>query len=354
MKHHSVVVNTPAKTLVHSPAPFERHQTSILSPTVIGCAIEKLGFLAALSDTRVILKNLAELRATRVSKETVKFLSKYEVFAPLLARLTKNYWISLTDAEKSHRSKIRHQSNALKREQELLDGISVRKKIATKFFKAHQLHKPIRLSQVELMWLERNPESSTIVSVKSKFLLPSSHKMFDFSDEAYTQLATRLRFEMLTPDDVNLLKSHGAPMLPNNTLSLDDSLWAREPYAKAVLYRLVKYHKDEQNAQTERMKSALMQREKSFKRIYLSEDEMSSNPIDTRLNQAQDTEHITQPHTTTTITSQSFNRIELECDETACEIITVDEPSQHKWIEAMKEKVLSLFGISVKARAFAG
>jgi len=354
MKHHSASANTPAKTLVHASGLFEQHQNSISPPSVIVCAIEQLLFLAALSDTRVILKNLAELRATRVSKETVKFLSKYEVFAPLLARLTKNYWISLTGEEKSHRSKIRHQSDGLKREQDLLDGIAARKKIATKFFKAHQLHKPIRLSQVELMWIERNPESSTIVCVKSKFLLPSSHKMFDFSDEAFARLALRLRFEMLTPDDVNVLKSHGAPMLPDNTPSLDDSLWAREPYAKAVLYRLVKYRKDEEAAQTERMKTASIQREKSFKRIYLSEDDQSSNPIDIRFNQDRDTDHITQPHATTTITSQSFNRIELDCDDTVGETINIDKPLRHRWIEAMKEKVFSLFRLSVKARAFAG
>ncbi len=353
MTHHSASANTPAKPLVHASAPFE-HQHSISPPTVIGCDIEQLLFLAALSDTRVILKNLAELRATRVSKETVKFLSKYEVFAPLLARLTKNYWISLTDEEKSHRSKLRHQSDALKREQELLDGIAVRKKIATKFFQAHQLHMPIRLSQVELMWLERNPESLTIVSVKSTFLLPSSHNMFDFSDEAFARLAARLRFEMLTPDDVNVLNSHGAPMLPDNTLSLDDSRWAREPYAKAVLYRLVKYRKDEEAAQIERMKNTSIQREKSFKRIYLSEDDPSSNPINIRSNQDRDTDYITQPHATTTITSQSFNRIELDCDETVGETINIDEPLRHRWIEAVKGKVISLFRISVKTRAFAG
>ncbi len=336
----------------------DRRQFSALAPTVLECTLEKSLYFAALSDTRAILKNLAELRATRVSKSTVDFLRRHEALAPLLTRLTKNYWLTLTNDEKSHRARIRYQSVALKKAQELLDGIAVRKKIAKKFFKAHQLNKPIRLSNVESAWLDANPECRALVSVRSKFLIPTSREAFDFSEDAFARLARRLRFEMLTPDDVNVLKAHGAPILPDNTLSLDDAAWVREPYAKAVLYRLVKYRKDEQDAQAERMKTASARIEKPFKRVHLVEDDMSAEPIATRVNQAEITVRIAQKHEASTHLAhaniaQPLKRIELESDDVPCEIITDHETSERRWIEEMKEKVLSLFGIPTKMRAFA-
>jgi hypothetical protein len=235
----------------------------------------------------------------------VNFLRKHEAFTPLLTRLTKNYWLQLTDEEKSH---------------------------------------SVRLHQ-------------------SKFLIPTSREAFDFSEDAFTRLATRLCFEMLTPDDVNALKAHGAPILPDNTLSLDDAAWVREPYAKAVLYRLVKYRKDEQDAQSERMKTASARIEKPFKRVHLVEDEMSAEPIATRINQAEITVHIAQKHETSKHVMQAnivqaniaqpLKRIELESDDAPCEIINSEKSSERRWIEEMKENVLSLFGILTKMRAFA-
>jgi hypothetical protein len=337
-----------------------RRQPAVTVPTALECNLETSLYFAALSDTRTILKNLAELRATRVSKSTVSFLSKHEAFAPLLSRLTANYWLTLTEEEKSHRSKIRVQSLALKREQKLLDGISVRKKIAKKFFKAHNLNKPIRLSNVESAWLDSNPDCRVIVSVKSNFIVPISHDEFDFSEEAFDRLAMRLRFEMLTPNDLRLLKAHGVPVLPDNTLSLEDTAWAREPYTKAVLYRLVKYRKDEQDAQIERMKTASIPTEKTFKRIHLSEDEtLAVEPTATRLNRIRSTQHAPQTPATAMPLAQAniappLKRIALESDDAPCEIFIGNQPSECRWIEEMKEKVRTLFGIPTKMRAFAG
>jgi hypothetical protein len=341
-------------------AQTERQQHRVLAPTAFECELEKSLYFAALSDTRTILKNLAELRASRVSKATVNFLSKHEAFVPLLARLTANYWLTLTEEEKAHRSKIRAQSLALKREKELLDGISVRKKIAKKFFKAHELKKPIRLSHVESAWLDSNPDCRAIVSVKSNFIVPISRDEFDFSEEAFDRLAMRLRFEMLTPNDLCVLKAHGAPVLPDNTLSLNDAAWAREPYAKAVLYRLVKYRKDEQDAQVERIKAASTHIEKPFKRIHLTEDETPSESLTpTRLMPLQRTESVCQKASTPTLAArvqvvQPLKRVELESDEVSCELASVSETSERRWFEEMKEKVRMLFGIPTKMRAFAG
>ncbi len=351
-------VPTSVSSALFESTQIERQHAAVLAPTVLACNLEKNLYFAALSDTRAILKNLAELRATRVSKSTVDFLRRHEALAPLLTRLTKNYWLTLTDDEKSHRARIRYQSVALKRAQELLDGISTRKKIAKKFFKAHQRNKPIRLSNVESAWLDANSECRALMSVKSKFLIPTSREAFDFSEDVFARLATRLRFEMLTPDDVKLLKAHGVPILPDNTLSLDDAAWVREPYAKAVLYRLVKYRKDEQDAQAERMKTASARIEKPFKRVHLVEDEMSAEPIATRVNHAEITVRIAQKHEASTRAvhtniAQPLKRIELESDNVPCEIITDYETSARRWIEEMKEKVLSLFGIPTKMRAFA-
>lgn len=222
----------------------------------------------------------------------------------------------------------------------------------------HQLNRPIRLSNVELAWLDANPECRALMSVKSKFLIPTSREAFDFSEDAFVRLATRLRFEMLTPNDVKVLKAHSVPMLPDNTISLDDSAWIREPYAKAVLYRLVKYRKDEQEAQAERMKTASTRIEKPFKRVHLVEDEMSAELTATRVNQAEITVHIAQkPEASTRVAqaniAQLLKRIELESDDAPCEIITDHETSARRWIEEMKGKVLSLFGIPTKMRAFA-
>lgn len=348
---HSACATAQAKTLSHSPAAFE--PASVRAATVLCCELEKALYFNALSKTRSALNNLAELRATRINKLTALFLSKHEAFAPLLARLTKNYWLSLTDEEKSQRANIRQQSIARKRERELLDGISVRKKIAQKFFKAHQLNQPIRLSQVELAWLERNRECLAVVSIKSKFLVPSSRAAFDFSEEAYSQLAARLRFEMLAPSDVNILRAHGAPILPDNALSLDDANWAREPYAKAVLYRLIKYRKDEQAEQAERMKSASPPAvEKPFKRVHLCEEELSSaEPFVARLNASQ--EPTAQPRCAATLVAQPLKRVELDEDEAACEIAS-GATSQRQWIEKIKEKARELFGFQTKLRALAG
>lgn len=357
VKQFSAHADAHVETSAHSSVLFERAQRSTSSPTVLACALEKALYLGALSDVRVILKNFSELRATRVSKSMVNFLNKHKAFAPLLARLTKNYWLTLTDEEKSHRSTIRRQSLSLKRAHELLDGISVRKKIAKKFFKAHQLNKPIGLSRVELAWLDGNPECRAVVSVKSNFLIPTSREMFDFSDEAFAQLAMRLRFEMLTSSDVNLLKAYGAPILPDNTLSLDDAAWAREPYAKAVLYRLVKYRKDEQDAQSERVKSASVSREKPFKRIHLNQEDVLTKPIVTHLNQSQGMEctaQITLTHIAKPKGAQSLKRVELESEDAPCEFIAANEASERRWVKDVREKVLSLFGITTKTRAFAG
>lgn len=115
---------------------IEQHKLAVSVPTFFACNLEKTLYFAALSDARTVLKNLAELRATRVSKSMIRFLKKHEAFAPLLARLTKNYWLTLTEEEKSHRTRIRHQSVALKRAQELLDGISVRKKNCEEVFQS--------------------------------------------------------------------------------------------------------------------------------------------------------------------------------------------------------------------------
>ncbi|MFQ3599267.1 MAG: hypothetical protein SNJ55_11715 [Chloroherpetonaceae bacterium] len=360
VKQFSARADAHVKPAVHASALFEQKQMPSPPPTVFECDLEKSLYLAALSDTRIILKNLAELRATRVSKSMVNFLSKHEVFSPLLARLTKNYWLSLTHEEKSRRAYIRQKTFALKREKELLDGISVRKKIAKKFFKAHQRKMPIRLSEVELAWLESNPECRAVVTLKSKFLIPTSCEPFDFSDEAFARLATRLRYEMLTPSDVSVLKAHGVPILPDNTLSLDDAAWAREPYTKAVLYRLVKYRKDEQDAQTECLKSVSLPREKAFKRIHLSEEDVLAEPIMTpHFHPSQVTEYAAQTHITPVRDAQPklaqfLKRVELESDGTPCEIINSDASSQRRWIEEVKEKVRTLFGITTKMRALAG
>ncbi len=360
VKQFSARADAHVKPLVHTSATFDRKHTSAPSPTIFECDLEKSLYLAALSDTRTILKNLSELRATRVSKPMVDFLSKHEAFAPLLARLTKNYWLTLTHEEKTHRANIRQKTVALKREQERLDGISVRKKIAKKFFKAHQRKMPIRLSEVELTWLDGNPECRELVSLKSKFLIPTSRTPFDFSEEAFARLATRLRFEMLTPDDVNVLRAHGVPILPDNTLSLDDAAWAREPYTKAVLYRLVKYRKDEQEAQTERVKSASLQGEKAFKRIHLSEEDVLAEPIMTpHFHPPQVIEYKVQTQITLVRDAQpkrtqSLKRVELESDDASCEVINTEVSLRPRWIEEVKEKVRSLFGITTKMRALAG
>ncbi|MGQ9806859.1 MAG: hypothetical protein ACUVRP_12400 [Chlorobiales bacterium] len=329
-------------------------------PTVFECFLEKSLYLAALSNTSTILKHLSEPRAMRVNTFIVNFLSKYEIFTPLLARLTKNYWITLTDDEKSHRATIRQQTLAFERERALLDGISVRKKIAKKFFKAHKLNKPIRLSNVESAWLDSNPDCRVIVSVKSNFIVPISHDEFDFSEEAFDRLAMRLRFEMLTPNDLILLKAHGVPILPDNTISLDDTAWAREPYTKAVLYRLVKYRKDEQAMQANRIKDATMLTEKSFKRVQLLiEDETSPEPIATQSNQLLITNFVAQIEATPTpITSdliaQPLKRVELESNDVPCKSMNSNEVSQRRWIEDIKKKLYSLFGISTKVHVFAG
>ncbi len=344
--HADTYVSTHGSSALFEASHVERRPSTLLPPTILECNFEKSLYFAALSDTRTVLKHLAELRATRVSKSFVQFLSTHDAFAPLLSRLTKNYWLTLTDEEKAHRAHLRKQSIALQREQELHDGISVRKKIAKKFFKAHQLNKPIRLSTIELAWLDGNPECQRVVLVKSNFLIPTSHSTFDFSDEAYIQLAARLRFEMLTPNDVNLLKAHGVPILPDNTLSLDDSLWAREPYAKAVLYRLVKYRKDEQDAQAERMKAPSVRVEKPFKRIHLSDGTMLSESIAIGANPAPSPESTAQLLSTQTYSAQPLKRIELEQDEISELIIDNDKGTRHLWIEEMKEKVRSLFRIA--------
>jgi|GEM_PF-6698464 len=337
-------VSTPVSSAQVESSHIERCPSTLLLPTVFKCELEKALYFTALSDTRTVLKNLAELRATRVSKSWVDFIRKHEAFAPLLVRLTANYWLTLTEEEKAHRSKIRAQSLALKREKELLDGISVRKKIAKKFFKAHELKKPIRLSHVESAWLDSNPDCRAIVSVKSNFIVPISRDEFDFSEEAFDRLAMRLRFEMLTPNDLCVLKAHGAPVLPDNTLSLNDAAWAREPYAKAVLYRLVKYRKDEQDAQVERMKAASTHIEKPFKRIHLSDEMMLSEPIAIGVNPAPSHESTAQPPSTQT--QQPLKRIELEQDEIPSLIINNDKATRHLWIEETKEKVRSLFRIA--------
>ncbi len=355
VKQFSACAATHVEVAIHSSTPLEscrvEYKSTSALPTVLECEIEKALYLAALSDTRTILKNLSKLRATRVSKALVQFLRRYEIFAPLLARLTRNYWIGLTDEEKLHRANLRKQSTMLKREQELLDGIAVRKKIAKKFFKAHQLNQPIRLSTVELAWLDGNHECRAVMSVNSNFLIPSLRDAFDFSDEAYTQLAARLRFEMLTPDDVTLLKQYGVPIMPDNTISVEDSLWAREPYTKAVLYRLVKYRKDEQDAQTKRLKSASMPAEVSFKRVYLSEDETRAEP--SKLNQTLLAKYPAQLQATSTPIAQPLKRIYLESDDMPCEITDRKKPSESRWIKEIRGKVLALFGISTKAHALA-
>lgn len=337
-------VSTPVSSAQVESSHIERCPSTLLLPTVFKCELEKALYFTALSDTRTVLKNLAELRATRVSKSWVDFIRKHEAFAPLLVRLTKNYWLTLTDEEKRTRSTMRHQTVALKRAQALFDGTSIRKKTAKKFFKAHQLNKPIRLSTVELAWLDSHADCRAVVSVKSNFLIPTSREAFDFSDEAYTQLAARLRFEMLTPNDVSLLNAHGVPILPDNTLSLDDASWAREPYTKAVLYRLVKYRKDEQVAQAERMKAASTHIEKPFKRIHLSDEMMLSEPIAIGVNPAPSHESTAQPPSTQT--QQPLKRIELEQDEIPSLIINNDKATRHLWIEETKEKVRSLFRIA--------
>jgi hypothetical protein len=343
-------VSTPVSSAQVESSHIERCPSTLLLPTVFKCELEKALYFTALSDTRTVLKNLAELRATRVSKSWVDFIRKHEAFAPLLVRLTANYWLTLTEEEKAHRSKIRAQSLALKREKELLDGISVRKKIAKKFFKAHELKKPIRLSHVESAWLDSNPDCRAIVSVKSNFIVPISRDEFDFSEEAFDRLAMRLRFEMLTPNDLCVLKAHGAPVLPDNTLSLDDAAWAREPYAKAVLYRLVKYRKDEQDAQVERIKAASTYIEKPFKRIHLTEDETPSESLTpTRLMPLQRTESVCQKASTPTLAArvqvvQSLKRVELESDEVSCELASVSETSERRGSKRRKKKCARFLG----------
>ncbi len=344
---------------IETSARFEQSQILTHSPTVFECNLEKSLYLAALSGVRIILKNLSALRATRVKKSLTNFLSKHEAFSPLLARLTKNYWLTLTSEEKLHRANIRQQTLALKREQELLDGISVRKKIAKKFLKAHQRKMPIRLSQVELAWLDGNPECGALVSVKSKFLTPTSNESFDFSDGAYARLAARLRFEMLTPSDLNALKAHGVPILPDHTLSLDDAAWAREPYTKAVLYRLVTYRKNEQEAQSKGGKSASAWKGKSFKRIYLSTENALPKPLTTHFNQSPIVACAPQTHSPTVQATQpkpaqSLRRIKLERDHASCEILNRHEVSKRRWIEEVKEKVRSLFGFTTKIRPLVG
>ncbi len=337
----------------HASTQFEHNRERSSSPTVLACALEKAFYLAALSDVRTILKNLSELRATRVNKPIVNFLSKHHAFAPLLARLTKNYWLTLTHAEKTDRDYLRKQRLILKREQELLDSISVRKRLAEKFFKAHQLNKPIRLSDVELTWLDRHAQCRAIVSIKSKFLLPTSRQPFDFSEAAFTQLAAKLRFEMLTPSDINLLKAHGVPFLPNNTLSLDDAAWAREPYTKAVLYRLVKYRRDEQAVQVSLTKNALASGKQSFKRIHLSEEETWTKLVTTHSNQWQEIEPAVPARIVHVHDTPSFRRVELEHGNTSPELIARNKISERRWVEEIKEKVLSLFRIPKKTRALA-
>lgn len=346
-KHFPVCAEPQVKPSIHSSELFARKHLAVPLPTVFECFLEKSLYLAALSNTRMVLKHLSELRATRVNTFIVNFLKKNEVFTPLLARLTKNYWITLTDDEKSHRATIRQQTLAFERERALLDGISVRKNIAKKFFKVHDLHRPICLSKVELAWLKANPECAAVVSVKSNFLMPTSCGAFDFSDEAFVRLAMRLRFEMLTPNDLILLKAHGVPMLPDNTISLDDKAWAREPYTKAVLYRLVKYRKDEQAMQSERMKGVLtgVLTEKPFKRIDLSENETQTKPVVMPIN----------PTDVSSIQiARPLKRIELESDDVLCKSINSNEVSKRWWIEDIKKKLYSLFGISTKAHGFAG
>jgi hypothetical protein len=226
-------------------------------------------FAAALNELNLALSRLSELKATRISRSLILFLASCREFQPLLRRVTRNGWLSLTDDEKKARVVARRQTAHLESEKAQLNHRCLRESVSKKFFKANRLMQPIGLSQSELLWISRNPTYAEILAVRARFLLPNLSARFDFSDAAYAGLAKRLQADMLAPSDIEVLSQYGVPVSAEGAVSLDDSQWLKDPYAKAVLYSLIKFRRaDSKYNALSRAPNTLPK----FKRVSLDDD----------------------------------------------------------------------------------
>lgn len=287
-------------------------------------------FTSALKELNLALARLSELKATRVSRALLLFLARHSEFHSLLCRITRNGWLSLTETEKQERKTIRRQTAELKSEKALLNDGQIHESISKKFFKAHRLKQPIGLSQCELLWISRNPMEARIFNIRSRFLLPSPSSRFDYSDSAYSALAMRLRVGLLTPDDKEILSQYGVPVSDLGIVSLDDAQWVKNPYAKAVLYSIIKSRRSESKQHSS--KRLVADGLQKFKRIALSDESSTVEPAMHVESSSKDLSH-------TPKNAPKLKRIELDSDN---EPSDYPSPSKGSFFNRVKSVVLSV------------